>query len=643
MLQSIRDRTQGWIAGIIISLLILSFALWGIHSYLVGGSATASVATVNGVEITKSQLAVAYDRLRRQLQTQFSPNYGLPEGAEAKLKERALQTLINIQVLKQASIKQDYRVSDRQVDSLLENMPEFQVNNQFSLARFQQILSATLFTPNDFLDLLKTSLLIDQPRLGLVFTSFDLPNEVTDTIALVNQERDVRYAVFSTQSFINQINPVSHDEVEAYYNAHQNDYKTLEQVTVQYIELSVNDLMSAIHPSDSELKNFYNENSNSFASPTQWNIQAFVVPVSENATSKDATIAQNTVSELQQKLAKNGNFSELAHQYATDNIPQGWLTLNKLPQELQKTVVGLTKPGQIAAPVRTSSGFVFIKALDIKQAKVEPFEQAKDKVKNAYVHQQAEEKFANLRDKLANSTYEHPDSLQPAAQTLGLTIKTSDTFTKETGGKDISTNTKIREAAFSNDVLNLQNNSDVIQLNPDTALVLRVKSHTPATLLPLTTVEKQITDILKAKSADVAAAKQISAIKEKLASGSNAEQIAQQFHFTWNNVGFITRHATKVDSAVLNEAFAMPRPTRDINVTYSVTRVANGYAIVALSGVKDGSLNNKQGEYELFAEQIQNAMGSLEYELYKNSLMKQSSISIEAQFEKAAFQEQESV
>src|SRR5436190_15041147 len=91
MLQSIRDRTQGWIAGIIISLLILSFALWGVHSYFMGGAVNTTVAEVDGTEITKGQLAVAYERLRRQVQTQLNSNDQINANTDAGLKDRALQ------------------------------------------------------------------------------------------------------------------------------------------------------------------------------------------------------------------------------------------------------------------------------------------------------------------------------------------------------------------------------------------------------------------------------------------------------------------------------------------------------------------------------------------------------------------------
>lgn len=631
MLQSIRDNTQGWIAGVIVSLLILSFALWGIHSYIGGGGATDVVAKVNGTEITKTQLSVAYERLRRQLQMQSNSMAGLPEGAESALKSRALQALVNIQVLKQASIEQNYRISENQVDSLLESMPEFQTNGQFSLARFQQVLSTTLFNAGEFLDLLKTSLLIDQPRLGLLLSSFAMPNEVLNALALVNQERNIRYAIISTRDLMNQAIAIPADQVEAYYKAHQDEFKNAEQVSVQYIELSLNDLLSSIHPSEDELKKFYTENSSSYAEPMQWKLEAILIPVAENATDKDILNAQNKMTDIMQRVGKKENFSTFAHQYPAGKLAeklQGWVTINRLPQELQKTVMALTKTGQVSALAKTESGFVLLKATDIKQAKTQSYEQVKEKVKESFVRQQAEEKFANLKEKLTNSTYEHPDSLEPAAQTMGLTVKSTGLFTKEKGSNDITKDAKFREAAFNNDVLNLRNNSDVIQPTPDTAIVLRVNSHTAATVLPLKSVETQIIDKLKLQQVEQLTQKRADEIKNKLTAG----QDVSLFNLSWTDAGYIGRHATKVDTAILNEAFAMPKPDNKASKpVYSVVKVANGYAVIALNAVKDGEAHNKREEYDLFAEQIQNSQGLLEYELYKDSIMKRSDITIENQ------------
>lgn len=536
MLQSIRDTTHGWIAGLIISVLILSFALWGIHSYLVGGGDNNVVAKVNGTEITRNQLSAAYERLRRQTQMQFGANQ-LPAKAELSLKERALQTLINFQVLEQASLANDYRITGAQIDAFLQGMPEFQVDGKFSMARFQQMLNTALFSPSDFIELIKTTLLIDQPRLGILFTSYATPNEINDTIALIGQERNIQYFIIPQNYFNNQPLTISDEKIQAFYNEHQNEFKTPEQVSIEYILLSVQDLANKVHPTEEQLKNFYNDNKASFA-----------------------------------KLVK----------------------------------------GQ-------------------KEPQIQPFAAVKDEVSKVYARQKAEEEFANQRDKLANLTYEHPDSLQAAAQESGVPIRSTGLFTKEKGEKDLTANLKVREAAFGNDVLNLQNNSDVIQLDDQSAVVLRVKSHVPANVLALSVVKNQIEEKLKASAIEEKLSNLADEIKNKLQTGQLLpNQVSQTYHLAWVTPGFIGRHATKIDQAILDAAFAIPNPLNNKNMNYAATKVANGFAVVGLSAVKAGNTNVPKEQYQAFSDQVQNAQGALEYELYQNSLIKKSKIVIES-------------
>lgn len=633
MLQSIRDRTHGWIAGIIISLLILSFALWGIHSYLESAGSDNVAAKVNGKEISNNQVTVAYDRLRRQLQLQYSANYELPLGAEAELKQRALQSLIGLQVLSQASLAEGYRITTQQIDGFLQSMPEFQANGEFSLARFQQMLATTLFSASDFLDLIKTNLLINQPRLGLVFTSFALPDEINQTIALVGQERDINYLVIPQNYFPAQTITISDQSVHDYYDHNQNEFKTQEQVSLDYIALSTTDLMNSIHPTEDAQKNFYNENSNSFMTPTQWQLTAIILPLSVEASDTDVAKAESKMSELIKAAQNSNNFAELAKRFSVNNASDkfhGWVSINQVQPELQRAVSNLTRANAVSQPVRTRDGLVLIKAVGYKEAKIQPYDAVKNDVRNELIHQQAQEQLSSMKEKLANLTYEHPDTLAAAAQELGLPVKTTVLFTKDKGGNDITANNKVREAAFSNDVLTLQNNSDVIQLTPDSAIVVRVKSHVPASLLLLTTVQNQIIDKLRQQAIQEKLAQLANEIKTQLQTGAlKPDQVESKYHFTWNHAGFIGRHATKIDQAVLDTAFEMPAIQN--GSTYAAARVANGYAVISLNGVKSGTLTSSDSkqQYQAFAEQIQNSQGMLEYELYKDDLMSQAKIHIE--------------
>ncbi|VVC75778.1 Peptidyl-prolyl cis-trans isomerase D [Aquicella siphonis] len=628
MLQTIREHTQGWIAGTIITIIILSFALWGIHSYFVGGAGNVNVAEVNGVEITKEQLAVSYERLRRQVQHQFGSGGSITSQDEAALKQRAMQALIDIEVLKQASTDQGFRVSDRQIDNYLQSMPEFQVNGQFSLERFQEILSSTLLSTSEFLELIRTSLLVDQPKLGFVFTSFALPDESAETISLVNQERDIDYITIPIQYFLSQPIVISPKSIQSYYDQNKSDFMTPEQVNVEYIQLSLKEISAKFNPTEVMLKSFYNENINSYTQPTQWKISSLEFPVAANASADEAKLAAKNAAAAYEALKSGGDLANSASQYSANLANEGWMTLSQVPAEQQKAVSGLTKAGEVSEPFKTSKGWVVVKAVEIQEPKMLSFAAVKDKVKEAYIHQHAEEKFAELRDQLADLTYEHPESLQLAAKTMNLPIHTSELFTKDKQGKDISQYKKVRDTAFSNDVLNLQNNSDVIQLNPETLVVIRVKSHVASSLLPLSEISKQIEEKLKSQEAEARAAKFAEDLQAKLQSGSDPEQIAKTYKLKWVKAGFIGRYSNKVDSAILDLAFRLPNPADQQNkVSYGAARLPNGYGLVALKSVKSGSVADKK-QLSVYTEQIQNSEGLLEYELYKRSQMDHAKINV---------------
>jgi peptidyl-prolyl cis-trans isomerase D len=611
MLQTIREHTQGLIAGTVISLVILTFALWGIHSYFVSGQNNNVVATVNGIEITKEQAATAYERLRRQIQMQ----YGMPVTSqdESVLKNKALQGIITVDVLKQASLKQGFRVGDEQIDDYLENMPEFQVDGQFSMDRFQEVMASTALSTSDFLELIRTSLLIDQPRLGIELTAFALPHEAEEAIALVNEERFVNYLMLPYALVLKSIQ-ISPREVQAYYASHQTDFMTPEQVNVEYLLLSVKQLEESVHPSPSVLQRFYSDNINAYTEPTRWKLAMMTFPKTQDGQSK----ADALVRSLKEK--RDGEVHDF------HPVGKGFLTLNQVPAALQQTVAEMTRLHEVSDPVETKDSWVVLQVAGYEAPKAQSFETVKKKVEVAYIKQTAEEQFAALRDQLADVAYEHPDSLSPAAKALHLPVLSSALFAKDKTGPGITQYKKVREMAFSNDVLNLQNNSDVIQLDPETVLVLRIKSHVPSSLLPLQEVAQQINDKLRMERAEQQVMQLATARSDQLQKGADPLQVATRLHSTWTAPNWMGRYATKVDPAILNAAFQLPAlKEEDKKIFYGTVRLPHGYAIVALHAVKTGQPKGDK-QPALFREQAEQTEGALEYALYKKSQIQNAKI-----------------
>ena len=119
--------------------------------------------------------------------------------------------------------------------------------------------------------------------------------------------------------------------------------------------------------------------------------------------------------------------------------------------------------------------------------------------------------------------------------------------------------------------------------------------------------------------------------RQQLQAGASPDKITQQYHFAWRNTSMVERNSNRVNSAILYAAFRLPQTQGNTGKnTYSTVKLPDGYAVVTVTKVEGGRVGAKD-QYDVFAEQVQNTQGLLEYELYKDSLMKQAKITVEDQ------------
>lgn len=627
MLQTIRERIQGWIAGTIISLIIVSFLFWGIHSYYQGEGSKISAATVNGHDISKEKFAVAYDRLRREIQQN---NHAQLD--ESLLKERTIRALIEMEVLKQASISAGYRISDAQIDDYLMSMPQFQENGVFSQNRFQSVLDSSLLSASEVLDVIHTGLLIDQPKIGILLSSFALPNEIHQTANLVNEERKFDYLIISNATFLNKQNNISDQDVHKYYQDHKSEFMTPEQVRLEYIQISMSDLANTIKVSEEEMKSYYNENINSFTKPLRFQLEALFIPEMATADKQQNNANQKLAENLLTQVKSKQNLTKLRAQYSSSDFHSNqWITIGEVPQDLQATVKNLTGKDEWSAPIMTARGIYLIHVLGRQAPALETYQAVREKVRHAVARQRAEESFANLRERLADLTYAHSDSLMPASQALNIKVNETEWFSKDQSGlKGILGNDRVRLMAFSNDLLALHNNSDVLALDSDTMAVVRVKAHQLSALLPLEAVKSKIIDRLSLEKKDQALKEFSDACVRDLNAGVSPQVMASKNHLTWiQSDKWAARYGAQFEPAILDLAFRLPNPDliAKPKVSAGVIRLSKGYALVLLKKVQVGSIPDKK-QMSIFGEQIQNSQGALEYNLYKQDLIKQADIQV---------------
>jgi peptidyl-prolyl cis-trans isomerase D len=590
MLQSMRERMQGIIAGVIVGIICLTFAFWGIQNYLQSRSNQNVVAKVNGAKITRAQFEAAYNRSRQIMMLQMGKDFAVDQQTQAKLKDQVLQQLIDSFVLFQAAQELGFRVSQDQVNAVLNQMPIFQVQGHFSVNRFQQVISNMLYSEAGFIADLEQKMMVSQLHMGITGSAFALPDETNNFVKLIKQTRDIGYAIIPASHFADKVT-VSQAEIKDYYDQHQQEFTTPEQVSIAYLELTADQLKNQIKTTPAELQQFYDDNIDLYSHPARWQVARIFVPL--NTPNAEKKI---------KALAKQGKFSK--PEWITHGFPN-------------------LKPGQISQPIRTDNGFYIVKLLQAKKAETKPFSQVQDQVKKALIQQKTTQLFTDKNNQLSDLTYTNSNTLTVASKQLNLPIKTTNFFTRQGAKQGILANPNVIKAAFSDTVLKQNYNSDLIEIDPGHVIVLRINQHKPSAAKPLTavqtTVKQQLIEDKANQQAQQLGAKLLADIKQ----GKSAQQIVAQQSLTWHTIGQLKRDQKNLDHQIILAAFNLPnQPT-----TTGINLDKGGYALIQVTKVYPGDIKQLNAEQ---LKHIKQAMalgfGQADYELLTNEMLKKAKI-----------------
>ena len=588
MLQNIRDNSQGWIAKTIIGIIIALMAFTGIEALFTASSNKQNAAEVNGEDISQNELGQAVDMQRRQLAQQLSQQLGKdfdPAMLDEKLlRESALKGLIDRKLLLQGAADAKFGFSDAALDQQLLQTPEFQVDGKFNADRFDQVIRQLGYSRMQFRQMLGQEMLIGQVRAGVAGSAFVTDAQVDAFARLEKQTRD-----FATLTL--PANPaavkVTDDEIKAHYEEHAKEFMSPEQVVLEYVELKKSSFFDKVQVKDEDLQAAYQQE---IANLSEQRRAAHIL-IEVNDKMNEAQ-AQAKAQEIEARLAKGEDFAALAKQFSQDpgsankGGDLGYAGKGVYDPAFEDALYALDKD-QVSQPVRTSFGFHLIKLLGVEAPSVPTFASLKDKLTNDLKSQQVEQKFVEATKQLEDSAFESSDLAQPA-QDLGLKVQTTAPFGRE-GGEGLTANRAIIQAAFSPEVLEEGSNSNTLELDPETVVVVRSKEHLQPQQLPLEQVAGTIRTQLVKEHASAA----VKAKGEALLAGLRDGKIplaASQEGQAWKTLEAVTRNQDGVEPTVLQTLFRMPKPDgKDKPEFASVTAADGSYVIVRLNGVNEAS------------------------------------------------------
>jgi len=624
MLQFIRERAQGWIAGVIVFLICIPFALWGVNSYI-GGGGSADVAKVNGETLTLRQYQDAFQRYRRQLQAVLGERFDAEQFGDERLKTEALTQLIQEELVRQYAERAGLRISDEQLAATIQSFPAFQDGEEmFSPALYERRLRTTGMTPESFERQLRRDMLIEQVRHGVASNAMLPDSEAHELLALRGQQRDIAWTVIPAARFRDAV-AVGEEEVEAYYEANSEAFRTEETVAVDYIDLSVDGLAKEINAPEQELRSYYEANESDFVVEEERSANHILIALEPDASESQVELAMEEAREVKRKILAGRSFEELAKEVSEDvgsraeGGSTGYFGRGVMPPAFEEAVFSMS-PGDISDPVRTEFGVHIIRLNEVKEGGAKPFEEVRAEVARAYRREKAEALFLEEAERLANITFEQPDTLAVASEELGLSIERSEPFSRA-GGEGIAATEAVVEAAFSEEVLLEGNNSPLIDLADDRVVVLRVAEHEPARAQPLEQVRGRIRDQLIAEAVRRRTREAGQAMLAELRAGTTPEALAARESVSWQSAEGVGRSDPDVNRAVTRKAFELGRPGPAGAVYGGVPMGTGDYALVAVTGVHEPrDIDLERGQQREILSSLEQYRGQAEWQVFLSVL-----------------------
>jgi peptidyl-prolyl cis-trans isomerase D len=616
MLQNIRDKSQGLIAKAIIGLIVILMAFTGFEAIFNSVSNNQTAAEVNGEEISIPEVNQAVEMQRRQLVQQLGPDFDASKLDDRLLRDSAMNGLIDRMLLLQGAQSAGFAFSEQALDQLIVQTPDFQVNGTFDAGRFDQVIAQMGYGRLQFRDMLAKEMLVAQLRAGISGTSFVTDDDIKAFAALERQTRDFATTTIKASA---EKAIVSDDEVKAHYDKNAARFMSAEQVVIEYVELKKQAFEDQVSVKDEDLQAAYQQEIGNLAERRR--AAHILIEVAGDVTDAQA---KARIEELRSRINNGEEFAAVAKEASQDpgSAPEGgelgFAARGTYDPAFDDALYALEK-NEVSEPAKTSYGWHLIKLLDVQAPEVPSFDSLKAKLTEQLKAREIDTRFVEASKKLESSAFESSDLAQPAEE-LGLKVQSAPAFGRE-GGEGLTANRQVAQAAFSEEVLEERANSALIELDPETAVVLRVKEHRRPEQLPLEKVSEgiraQLTSQRAGEKAQENGEKLVAELRDNASISNDRE---------WQVVEAADRGQDGVEPMVLQQVFRMSKPTDSTPQFGGVALESGDYVVVRLDGVNSSANELSEEEMTNYRRYLASRAGQQDFQAYRQQLRETADI-----------------
>ncbi len=584
MLQTLRDKTSGWIATVILGLLTIPFAFFGMEQYLFQSN-DATVARIEAPPtwwpsapavwpvtmlwqrdaIQPDEFRSEFEDARQQERQRQGDAFDAREFESLANKRQVLDRLIDKHILRMFSDRKGVAVSDELVRETIQGIPAFQVDGRFDAQRYQLLLASQNppRTPREFERDIRLSLAQSLVPTAVAESAFVTPSEMQRVLKLLGEKRDVAFVALPAPE--PDTAPVSAAEIQRWYDGHKAEYRAPETVTIESVDIDGSALPEPAPADEAALRQRYEQEKARFVRPEQRLVSHILVKLPEGADAAQQKAVEAKARKLAEQARQPGaDFAALARANSEDAGSKdaggdlGWVSKGAMVKPFEEALFAM-QPGEVRGPVKTEFGWHVLQLREVKAGSQQPFEDVREQLAREQAEADREHAFNSLVGKLVDQVYKNPTSLAPAARTAGLQVQKAGPFARGQGS-GIAANPAVQRAAFSESLVQDGTVSDPIELGPEHSALIRVVGHQAERQRPLSEVARQVIAAVRADRAAKQAQAAADAIVAEVRGGKSLADAVAARGLVPNEVPGLPRGAPIPGPEASEAIFAVPAP-----------------------------------------------------------------------------------
>lgn len=641
MLQRIRDKSSGWIAFVILGLVIITMAFFGIESYFapkvetfaakIEGPAKFWIWGKQSREISQDEFRRRFEQVRVQERTRQGDAFDSAAFDSLDVKRQVLDSMIDQELMGLVAERDGITVGEAEVAEQLKSTPEFQVNGVYSPDQYRLALAGQGLSHAQFMARMRSDMAQRTIPGQIVETALASDSELEAFLHLVRQTRDLQLIDLPTPALPSE--PPSEADLKTWYDDHASNYRSEEKVAIEYVEIDGSTLPTPTTADEATLRARYQDLKSRYVTEPLRTASHILVAVPADAAPEADTAARERAAALAAKAREPGaDFAAIARESSED------LGSKSAGGDLGVIEKGMSEPafeqalfalqqGGVSDPVRTPAGWHVIQLRELTPGSERPFEEVRAELEAEFLATERERVFSDLTGRLVELIYKDPTALAPAAEQVGLAVQRTALFGRGQG-EGIAAIPAVREAAFS-DAQRLERQvSDTVEIAPNHVVVVHVIDHQPEATQPFEQVRDRVLADFNADRLGKASLAQAEALLERAKKGESLEALATEVGRTVATLPAVERQG-QLPPSLIEAAFSLPTPEAG-KPSLGIAKVAaDRHVLVAVTAVTPGDLSSlDDATRQQLRDQMAQARGLVEYQDYIKALRRHYTVTV---------------